>query len=228
MPRHLESSTNEPGPHVRPKELPTGSPRDHWESLYATKAEQALSWYQRHSSRSLAYVTAAAGWASPIIDVGGGSSTLVDDLLARGYADVSVLDIAGAGLAKAKARLDAQASRVNWIVADIRRWHPPRLYEVWHDRAVFHFLTSIEDQKAYIATLRAGTKPGATVIIATFAPDGPEKCSGLPVQRYSPQALAERLGSPFVLVDESVEIHKTPSGAEQRFSYALFRRDPAR
>lgn len=199
--------------------------RGHWDDVYATKAENALSWYQRHSSHSLACVTAAANRESPIIDVGGGASTLVDDLLERGYADLTVLDIAETGLAKAKRRLGQQASRVHWIVADITRWHPSRLYEVWHDRAVFHFLTRAEDQDAYISALRAGTRPGAWVIMATFALDGPETCSGLPVQRYSPQGLASRLGAPFILMDEAVEAHTTPSGSEQRFCYTILRRD---
>ena len=200
--------------------------RSHWDRVYTGKAGKALSWYQRHSSRSLAYVTAAATWASPIIDVGGGSSTLVDDLLERGYADVTVLDIAESALASGKVRLGEQASRVKWIVADIRRWHPPRLYDVWHDRAVFHFMTTAQDQDAYISALRTGTRPGASVIMATFAPDGPDKCSGLPVQRYSSRELASRLGAPFILTDEAVETHKTPSGGEQRFCYTVLRRDP--
>ncbi|MBS0221305.1 MAG: class I SAM-dependent methyltransferase [Proteobacteria bacterium] len=223
---HPDPYTDDIQADERPGEVPKDDPHGHWEGMYATKAEDTLSWYQRHSSRSLAYVTAAASWASPIIDIGGGSSTLVDDLLARGYANITVLDIAEAGLAKTKARLGAQASRVNWIVADIRHWHPPRLYEVWHDRAMFHFLTSAEDQAAYLAALRAGTTPEATVILATFAPDGPEQCSGLPIQRYSPQTLASLLGPSFRLVEETAETHTTPSGIEQRFSYAVFRRDP--
>ena len=202
-----------------------GDLRDHWEGVYSTKAETALSWYQRHSNQSLAYVAAAAGKASHIIDIGGGSSTLVDDLLERGYENVTVLDISGAALAKAKARLAGRASRVAWIVADITRWRPPRLYDVWHDRAVFHFLTKAEEQDAYIAALRAGTERGAVVIVATFALDGPEKCSGLPVERYSPEILAKRLGATFVLTGQTQETHSTPWGAEQRFSYAVFRRD---
>jgi SAM-dependent methyltransferase len=200
--------------------------RDHWEGVYSTKAETAVSWYQRHSNQSLAYVTAAAGKASHIVDIGGGTSTLVDDLLERGYANVTVLDISDAALAKAKARLGERASRVAWIVADITRWCPPRLYDVWHDRAVFHFLTKTKDQDAYITALRAGTERGAALIVATFALDGPEKCSGLPVQRYSPETLAKRLGAPFVLTDQTQETHATPWGAEQRFSYAVFRREP--
>jgi hypothetical protein len=201
-----------------------GDLRDHWEGVYSTKAETAVSWYQRHSTRSLALVTASADRASHIVDIGGGASTLVDDLLERGYTNVTVLDIAEAPLAKARSRLGAKASRVTWIVADVTRWQPPRLYDAWHDRAVFHFLTKAEEQDAYVATLRAGTKPRATVIMATFAPDGPDNCSGLPVQRYSPQALAARIGPPFVLVDETHEAHSTPWGAEQRFAYSVFRR----
>lgn len=200
--------------------------RSHWDSVYATKAEKTLSWYQRHSSRSLAHVMAAATWASSIIDIGGGASTLVDDLLERGYADLTVLDISETGLTKAKVRLGEKASRITWIVADVRSWHPPRLYEVWHDRAVFHFLTTTEDQDAYVAALRAGTRAGASVIIATFATDGPETCSGLPVQRYGSRSLASRLGAPFALVDEATETHTTPSGVEQRFCYTILRRDP--
>ena len=195
----------------------------HWEGVYSTKAEDAVSWYQRHSSRSLSYIAAAATPSSAIIDVGGGASTLVDDLLMRGYSDLSVLDIAGAGLAKARARLGARASKVNWIVADIRQWQPPRRYEIWHDRALFHFLSTDEDRAAYITALRAGTKPGASVILATFAPDGPEKCSSLPVQRYAAEDLAALLGSAFVLQDAALENHETPSGTVQRFSYSLFR-----
>lgn len=201
-----------------------GDLRGHWEGVYATKAETAVSWYQRHSYRSLAYVTALASKASHIVDIGGGASTLVDDLMERGYANVTVLDIADAALAKAKSRLGANASRVTWIVADITRWRPPRSYDVWHDRAVFHFLTKAEDQDAYIRTLQAGTGPGAAVVMATFALDGPDKCSGLPVQRYSPQTLAARLGSPFVLVEEARETHATPWGSQQQFSYAVLRR----
>ncbi len=198
-----------------------GDLRDHWEGVYSSKADTAVSWYQPHSARSLAYVTAAAvDKAAPIIDVGGGASTLVDDLLSRDYSDLTVLDLAEPALAKSKGRLGADASRVAWITADITRWQPPRRYRVWHDRAVFHFLTAPEHQDAYIAALKAGTSQGATVIMATFALDGPDKCSGLPVQRYSPQTLAARLGSAFVLADETRETHTTPSGAEQRFSYA--------
>ena len=210
---------------TRKQQASLDNSRGHWERKYAAGPEGSLSWYQRHASRSLAYITAAAGWASPIIDIGGGASTLVDDLLERGYANVSVLDIADAGLAKARDRLGAQASRVSWIVADVRGWTPPRSYDVWHDRAVFHFLTEAEDRDAYVGALKAGTKPGASVIMATFAPDGPQQCSNLPVRRYSSEALAEVLGSSFTLTDQSSESHTTPAGAEQRFAYSVFRRN---
>lgn len=206
-----------------------GSSRSHWEDVYAAKAETAVSWYQRHPVRSLQMIAAAAPDRTvPIIDVGGGASTLVDDLLAEGFGDITVLDVAEAALAKSKARLGAagsgDGSKVSWIAADITQWKPPRLYRVWHDRAVFHFLTDPARQDAYIAALEAATAPGATAIMATFALDGPEKCSGLPVQRYSPQTLAARLGRSFQLIDEARETHRTPGGLEQHFSYAMLRR----
>ncbi len=196
----------------------------HWERAYEKKVETDVSWYQPHASRSLTFVTAAASRASPIIDVGGGASTLVDDLLERGYASVSILDIAEAGLAKARARLGDRAAAVHWIVADITRWHPPRQYAVWHDRALFHFLATPEARAAYVSVLMAGTKPGASVIMATFAPNGPQQCSGLPVQQYSSRSLAALLGRSFILTEEAVEDHRTPSGAVQPFAYSVFRR----
>jgi hypothetical protein len=202
-----------------------GDLRDHWDGVYAARPETAVSWYQARSVRSLAYITAAANKDAALIDIGGGASTLVDDLLERGYRDLTVLDVADAALDKAKARLGQKASRVSWIVADITQWRPPRQYAVWHDRAVFHFLTRAEQRKAYVAALLAGTAPGATVIVATFAPDGPDTCSGLPVQRYSPRTLAAEIGPPFVLTDETREMHTTPSGAQQPFSYVVFRRE---
>ncbi len=202
-----------------------GSSRSHWEDVYTAKAETAVSWYQRHPVRSLQMIAAAApDRMVPLIDIGGGASTLVDDLLAEGFGDVTVLDVAEAALAKSKARLGAAKARVSWIVADITQWQAQRRYRVWHDRAVFHFLTDAASQDAYIAALEAATEPGATAIMATFALDGPEKCSGLPVQRYSPQTLAARLGRSFQLIDEARETHTTPGGSAQHFSYAVLRR----
>jgi 2-polyprenyl-3-methyl-5-hydroxy-6-metoxy-1,4-benzoquinol methylase len=199
--------------------------RRHWESVYAEKAATEVSWYQPHAARSLALIRAAApDRAAPIIDVGGGASTLVDDLLADGYSDLTVLDVSEAALARAKARLAAKAAKVAWIAADIVTWRPSRTWAVWHDRAVFHFLVETAQQDAYLAALTAATAPGATAILATFALDGPERCSGLPVQRYSAGLLAARLGPAFRLVSEAGERHRTPAGAEQSFVWAVFER----
>jgi hypothetical protein len=201
-------------------------PRAHWENVYATKAETAVSWYQKRPATSLAYIAEArTDRRAPIIDVGGGASTLADELLGLGYTDLTILDLAESALAKSRTRLGTQAERVKWITADVTRWKPARRYQIWHDRAVFHFLTDAERQDGYIGALQAGTLPGATVIMATFALEGPEKCSGLPVQRYSPETLAARIGPPFDLKGETSEAHITPAGAVQRFAYAVFRRD---
>lgn len=196
--------------------------REHWDNVYTTKAETAVSWYQPHSEKSLQLIRAAG--VAPAIDIGGGASTLVDDLLGKGYSDISVLDISDAALSRSKSRLGEKASGVTWIVADVAGWKPPRTWKVWHDRAVFHFLTETGQQDAYIAALVAGTEAGSTGIMATFALDGPEKCSGLVVQRYSPSLLAARLGPPFKLIDQAAETHTTPWGSEQRFAYSVFSR----
>jgi SAM-dependent methyltransferase len=200
--------------------------RSHWENVYTTKADTAVSWYQPHSRRSLDLIAAAApDPAAAIVDIGGGASRLVDDLLARGYRDLTVLDVSDAALAKSRRRLGSDAGKVAWLVADITEWNPPRVHDVWHDRAVFHFLTAPEPQAAYLAALRAGTAVGSAVIMATFALDGPNSCSGLPVQRYSPQTLAARLGPAFRLIQRAEETHVTPWGSQQKFAYAAFRRD---
>jgi 2-polyprenyl-3-methyl-5-hydroxy-6-metoxy-1,4-benzoquinol methylase len=202
-----------------------GDPRGHWDNVYETKAETTVSWYRPHAERSLEFIESASpAHTASVIDVGGGASTLVDDLLTRGFSDITVLDIAEPALARAKARLGDKAGKIDWIVADISRWTPRRTWGIWHDRAVFHFLTDRQQQDAYLAALVTATQPGATAIISTFALDGPEKCSGLPVQRYSPETLAARVGSAFQLVDQSSETHRTPGGSEQRFSYAVLKR----
>ncbi len=204
-------------------------PRDkHWDTVYAAKHETAVSWFQADPARSRALIGSyAADRAAAIIDVGGGASRLVDRLLDDGYRDVSVLDVSAQALEKSRARLGRRADRVAWIVADVTRWRPPRTWDLWHDRAVFHFLTEPADQERYIEALSAATGKGATVIIATFAPTGPEKCSGLPVQRYAPATLAARLGPGFRLVADSAETHVTPGGVEQDFIYAVFERTAA-
>jgi 2-polyprenyl-3-methyl-5-hydroxy-6-metoxy-1,4-benzoquinol methylase len=198
---------------------------EHWDNVYTTRQENEVSWYQAGPKRSLALIKAAAPEkTAAIIDIGGGASSLAGDLLEAGYADVSVLDISAAALERAKAGLGKTGGKIKWIVADITQWQPPRRWTLWHDRAVFHFLTSAQDQDAYIRALDAGTASGSTVVISTFALDGPEKCSGLPVQRYSADTLAARLGSAFRLFKDEREDHVTPGGAVQKFSYALFRK----
>jgi 2-polyprenyl-3-methyl-5-hydroxy-6-metoxy-1,4-benzoquinol methylase len=198
--------------------------REHWDQVYGTKLETEVSWYQSRPERSLDLIKLAAPLKASILDVGGGASLLADELLSLGYSDVTVLDVSQAALDRSKSRLGRLADSVSWIAADITQWTPPRTWDVWHDRAVFHFLTETKDQDLYIATLKAGTKPGSVAVISTFALDGPERCSGLPVQRYNPVGLAARIGSEFDLVSEASESHKTPWGSTQNFAYAVLRR----
>ncbi|MCA0301358.1 MAG: class I SAM-dependent methyltransferase [Proteobacteria bacterium] len=200
------------------------STRRHWEDVYKRKPVTDSSWYQPHLDRSLAWIEALARPADALIDIGGGASTLVDDLLLRGFQDVTVLDVSGAALTVAKDRLGENARKVCWLEADIVDWQPPKVYRTWHDRAVFHFLTTPEHQEAYLEALHAGTEPGSLAIVATFALDGPEKCSGLKVQRYSTETLAQRFGAAFELIDQGQESHRTPRAAEQRFSFVALRR----
>ncbi len=161
---------------------------------------------------------------SSVIDIGGGASLLVDALLADRRTDLTVLDVSEVALQHTQARLGARAADVAWSVADMTAWRPPRTWDVWHDRAVFHFLVGHSEQDAYLGSLHAGTKTGATAIVFTFALDGPERCSSLPVQRYSPATLAARVGPGFVLEGEGRVLHRTPTASEQRFSYAVLRR----
>lgn len=201
--------------------------RAHWDNAYTAKSDSQVSWYQAVPERSLALIASAAPDPSAvIIDVGGGRSRLVDALLAKDYADITVLDVSEVALGHSRQRLGRLAEKVTWITADMTLWQPQRTWDVWHDRAVFHFLTDREAQDAYIAALTAATKPGAAVIMATFALNGPERCSGLPVQRYSASTLAERLGPAFRLHAEATETHPTPFGTTQEFAYAAFRRRP--
>ena len=200
--------------------------RTHWDATYTAKDETAVSWFQPAPERSLDLIgRCAPARTAGILDVGGGASRLVDRLLAGGWSDVSVLDISAVALDKAKARLvAADAARVGWIVADATAWDPPRRWDLWHDRAVFHFLTETHAQDAYLERLRRALVPGGAVVMATFAPTGPEKCSGLPVRRYDAAGLAERLGADYELVAQASETHVTPWGSTQDFAYAAFRR----
>lgn len=195
--------------------------REHWDRVYQTKSADAVSWFQPHAAHSLAIIRAPnIPHTARIIDVGGGASTLVDDLLENGFSDLTVLDISAEALAVARARLGERARLVRWIAGDIRTVDlPERHYELWHDRAVFHFLTDPADRAAYVRQVKRAVTLGGHVIVATFAMDGPEGCSGLPVQRYSPDQLHDEFGTEFELVDHSDEQHVTPWGSIQHFTY---------
>ncbi|SMC29394.1 Methyltransferase domain-containing protein [Andreprevotia lacus DSM 23236] len=198
----------------------------HWEGIYQNKATDAVSWYRLHLETSLRLIEAAA--ATPdaaIIDVGGGEATLVDDLLARGYTQLSVLDISQPAIARTQQRLGKQAALVNWIVADITQATlPEQGYDIWHDRAVFHFLTAQAQRDAYVLQLRHALKPDGHLLISTFGPDGPLQCSGLDIVRYDAEMLQRQFGPDFLLQESGTEVHRTPWGTEQQFVYCHLKR----
>ncbi|MBX6315300.1 MAG: class I SAM-dependent methyltransferase [Isosphaeraceae bacterium] len=196
----------------------------HWEQVYEAKDPTEVSWYQPHLRISLDMIErTGVGRGGAIIDVGGGTSSLVDDLLPSGYEHVTVLDISEKALVEARARLGARAEDVTWIEGDMTRVAlPGRAYDLWHDRAVFHFLIDAADRWAYVEAMRRTLKSGGHVIIATFGPAGPTRCSGLPVDRYGPDDLARPFGEDFRLLEARSEAHRTPAGRVQQFTYAHF------
>ena len=197
----------------------------HWDAVYATKGERDVSWFQESPAVSLDLIAATGAKPDdPIVDIGGGASRLVDALLDRGFEAVTVLDLSGQALAVASARLGPRAAQVRWIVADVTAWQPTETFAVWHDRAAFHFLTAAEDRAAYAQRVRNAVRPGGHVIIGTFAPDGPERCSGLPVMRHDAASIGEVLGPSFALVETRRDDHVTPMGTTQRFQFSRFRR----
>ncbi len=198
--------------------------RQHWKRIHDGKDDTDLSWYQRTPVPSLRLIErAGVGKDARIIDVGGGTSRLVDALVHRGYHDITVLDIAAPALELARQRLPQDMrAKVKWIQADITEWDPDEAYDVWHDRAVFHFLTEASDREAYKQRLREGLKPGGHLVIGTFALEGPERCSGLPVRRYSPKSLAVELGSEYELIESEREDHRTPRDVVQSFQFSRF------
>ena len=202
-------------------------PKEHWEKVYTTKPADAVSWYQQHADLSLRLVREAGlPPGALIIDVGGGASTLVDDLLGEGYSSVTVFDLSASALSQAKVRLGERAESVTWIEANITDITlPPNAYDLWHDRAVFHFLTTEQERTVYLSLLQYALKPDGQVIIATFAEDGPIQCSGLPVRCYSPSELQTELGDAFKLLKHEREEHHTPSGTVQKFVYCHFLRE---
>lgn len=201
-------------------------PKEHWERVYSTKATDAVSWFQPRADLSLRLIgETGVPVSASIIDVGGGASTLVDDLLARGYSGLTVLDLSAAALSATRQRLGVRAEQVHWIEASITEYELPlHAYDVWHDRAVFHFLTSVEDRRAYVENSLRAIKPGGHLVIATFADNGPSKCSGLVVRRYSVEDLHAEFGESFTLIWYEHEVHRTPSGSEQQFVYCYCRK----
>jgi SAM-dependent methyltransferase len=199
--------------------------KEHWEKVYTTKAPDTVSWYRTHLETSFALIERAAEARSvSIIDVGGGESTLVDDLLLRGYENLTILDVSPTAIEVTRKRLGAAAERVHWLVGDIVDIKlEPRAYDVWHDRAVFHFLTTPERRLAYVRQVDRAVKPGGHIIVSTFGPEGPTKCSGLEVMRYDAESLHGEFGERFRLVESSKELHRTPSGTMQQFLYCYCR-----
>jgi SAM-dependent methyltransferase len=193
----------------------------HWQNVYAAKGAKGVSWYQENPAPSLDLI-AATGIArnAAIIDVGGGASRLIDSLLDKGFHRIAILDLSATALDETKKRLGRRADGIEWIAADITTWEPSNTYDLWHDRAAFHFLTEPEDRHAYVVRLKKAVRPGGHVIVATFAPDGPERCSGLPIVRYDPEALARTLGPDFELVECRRHDHVTPGGNTQRFQFS--------
>lgn len=200
----------------------------HWDHVYTTKGEAEVSWFQDTPTISLAMIRAARpDHAAAIIDIGGGASRLADSLLQEGYRDIAVLDLSASALEIAKKRIGATAATIDWIVADATTWRPAKTYDVWHDRAAFHFLTDPHDRAAYVERLRSAVAPDGYVIIGTFALDGPEKCSGLPVQRHDSASLSVELGPAFELIETRSETHHTPWHSTQAFQFSRFRRRAA-
>jgi SAM-dependent methyltransferase len=201
--------------------------KDHWENVYSTMATSDVSWFQPHADLSVRLIRSTeVNRRASIIDVGGGASTLVDDLLADGFDYLSVLDLSGAALNAARLRLGARAESVDWLEADITQVIlPAHAFDVWHDRAVFHFLTTPEDRAAYVKNVVRAVKPGGHVIVATFGENGPLKCSGLPVMRYTAKALHAEFGGAFTLIKHETEAHRTPMGTEQEFVYCHCRKN---
>lgn len=201
-------------------------PKAHWDNLYSTNRPEQLGWYEPHLRISLEMIAAAQlGKDARIIDVGGGASTVVDDLLDQGFEHITVLDLSEAALSLSRSRLGDRASKIQWLEADITSTQLPlSYYDLWHDRAVFHFLTSSADRRKYARTMRSSVKPHGHIVIGTFSPQAPPKCSGLNVQRYSPELLHQELGKDLQLHDHRFEVHVTPGGVEQTYGYCRFQK----
>ena len=199
------------------------STQSHWEHIYSTKSSNQVSWFRPHLETSLSLIERATSDRSArIIDVGGGESTLIDDLLRSGYSNLTILDISQTAIDVTKARLGSLADRVEWLVTDVTRADlAAKAYDIWHDRAVFHFLTVDSERVAYVERVAKAVKPGGHIVIGTFGPEGPTKCSGLEVRRYDADSLHREFGSRFRLIDSLKESHQTPFGTAQQFLYCF-------
>ena len=200
------------------------SSQSHWQNVYQTRRPDEVSWYRAHLDVSLALIEqAATNRDARIIDVGGGASTLVDDLLARDYRHVSVVDLSSTAFEVAKGRLGDRADKVEWLSGDATTFaFPEHRYDVWHDRATFHFLTRVKDRAAYVRQVARAVKPGGHLIVSTFGPGGPTRCSGLDIVRYDAQALHDEFGARFRLVKHLTQVHRTPAGVDQQFIYCRY------
>jgi len=203
----------------------SGQAARHWRRAYIARGPTEVSWFEATPAVSLRMVEAAGlPRDAAVIDVGGGASRLAAELLDRGFSDVTVADISSTALAAARAELGERSEAIDWVLADVRSHDFGRDFDLWHDRATFHFMVAAADRSAYLTTLRASLRPGGFVALATFGPDGPTECSGLPVRRYGPAELTAALGAGFELLTSELFVHRTPRGAEQQFHYALLRR----
>lgn len=200
------------------------SSKKHWETIYTEKSPLEVSWYQSQPTHSLKIIQELSNTHSSIIDVGGGASVLVDHLLKLGYTNLTVLDISRHALAHAQQRLGDQAGKVQWLEENITQFKALQRYDIWHDRAVFHFLTDPASRALYIEALKGSTKPGSYAMIATFAKDGPTKCSGLDIVQYDAESIQKEFADDFILLDTQAETHLTPGGKEQKFLYFVLRR----
>jgi SAM-dependent methyltransferase len=198
----------------------------HWEELYREKSPQEVSWYQEQPKLSLELIESLQlNKSARILDVGGGASRLAKSLLDAGYENISVLDISAKALQQAKNELGAKSTQIEWIVTNVFEFEPSKCFDLWHDRALFHFLTEADDRKSYVEVLKKSLSASGFVIIASFAIGGPEECSGLPIVQYDAQKISQELGDEFRLLNEQFELHHTPWSSEQKFMYSLFQRN---
>jgi ubiquinone/menaquinone biosynthesis C-methylase UbiE len=206
-----------------------GNEQRHWQSIYRERSPHEVSWYEPYPERSLTLIRAAGlDKDAAIVDVGGGASALAGELLEAGFTDITVADLSQSALDQAKRQLGKRATEIDWVVADARKHDFGREFDLWHDRAMFHFMVEAPDRNGYLNVLRRSLRPGGHLVVATFGPEGPTRCSGLPVNRYGIEELSTRLGPEFEPISADLQLHHTPSGSEQQFLWTHFRRSGSR